>query len=69
MLVVSLANRRERGWGGRAGTKLPLLAAVWTLSKPAGKLYSYRYLCKDELVITSALGPLSVSPLEYVLPC
>lgn len=34
-----------------------------------GKLHSYRYLCKDELVIMCALGPLSMSPLEDVVPC
>lgn len=51
-----------------AGTKWSFLAVVWTLSKPAGKLHSYRYLCRDDLVIISALGPLSKTPLEYVLP-
>ena len=30
---------------------------------------TYSYWCKDELVMTSALGPLSMSLLERVLPC
>lgn len=62
-------QQQGKGWGSRA--ELPLLAALWTLAKPAGKLHSLRYLClcKDEVLIISAWDALSVSPLENVLLC
>lgn len=62
-------QQQGTSWGSRA--ELALLAAHWTLSKPAGKLHSSRYLClcKDEVLIISAWDALSVSPLENVLLC
>lgn len=62
--VVSPATAREglgqEGWAASLGS---------TLSQTAGKLHSSRYLCKDEVLISSAWDPQSVSPLENVLLC